>query len=722
MLPEIWGGLECTINRVGDTYRDQFEYAGHYQRPDDLEKIAGLGIKKLRYPILWERHVSSKGASIDWTWAEKQLRKIIELGMEPIVGLVHHGSGPLFTDLMDPGFADELASFAGEVARRFPFITYYTPVNEPLTTARFSGLYGWWYPHKKDQRSFVSMLLNQCEAVIKSMNEIRKVNPDAILVQTEDLGKTYSTPLLKYQARFENERRWFSLDLLCGKITPDRKIWAYFKRLGITEERLFWFIENKMEPDVLGFNYYITSERFLDSDIEKYPPELVGGNGKMRYVDVEAARINMDEPSGVSVLLREAWNRYRIPLVLTEVHIGCTREEQLRWLHEIWTACCALNEDGLEVRAITPWSLLGAFDWNSLLTREQMHYETGVFDISSGQLRPTALARMIRGLAYTKQFEHPLLVQRGWWKRDLRLLSSEESRTQQNIDLLLPDHSGSTPIMIIGKHGTLARAFARICELRSIPAICLSRDEIDILKESSIQEAIALIKPWALVNCAGFVDVDRAENEQLECMDVNAVAPAKLANACKAYGIPFMTFSSDLVFNGEKKNPYTEKDNVKPLNIYGESKAMGEVNVLKAYPNSLVIRTSAFFGPWDKYNFVYSVLQSIEKRQAIEVPGDVIISPTYVPDLVNAALDLLIDNAHGIWHISNTGNLSWADFAEQIARQSSMDGFNLVRRKAGEMSWAAARPVYSVLESERGPKLPSLENALERYFRDAIAV
>lgn len=667
--------------------------------------------------------MKSKGDPIDWAWAETQLRKIIDLGMEPVIGLVHHGSGPSFTDLMDPNFADELASFAGDVAKRFPFISYYTPVNEPLTTARFSGQYGWWYPHKKDQRSFVNMLLNQCEAVIKSMNAIRKINPAAKLVQTEDLSKTYSKRSLRYQSKFENERRWFSIDLLCGKITPDSKMWGYFKRLGITEERLRYFMDNKMEPDILGFNYYITSERFLDDDLKKYPPALVGGNGKDKYVDVEAARVRLDEPSGPAVLLMEAWERYSLPLVLTEVHIGCTREEQLRWLNDMWKTCCSLKETGVNILAVTPWSLLGAFDWNSLLTKEQMHYETGVFDISSGQLRPTALASMIRELASLHTFNHPLLGQEGWWKRDLRLLGCNQTDNQENIvDLALHDSSGSAPLLVIGRNGTLAKAFARICELRAIPAICLSRNDINILKESSIREVMELIKPWAVVNCSGFVDVDRAENQSGECMDVNAVAPGKLASACRVQGIPFMTFSSDLVFGGEKNNPYTEKDNVKPLNIYGESKAMGEVNVLNEYPDALVIRTSAFFGPWDKYNFVYSVLQAMEKRQAIEVPGDVIMSPTYVPDLVNAALDLLIDNDHGIWHISNSGNLSWADFAEQVARHSTMEGFNLIRRKQGEMSWAAARPVYSVLESEKGPKLPSLENALERYFRDAIAV
>ena len=136
--------------------------------------------------------------------------------MTPIVGLTHHGSGPRSTSLIDPSFAEGLAQFAEAVAERYPWVEYYTPVNEPLTTARFSGLYGHWYPHGRDPLTFARALLTQCRAVVLSMQAIRKVNPNAKLIQTEDLGKVFSTPLLTSQAEMENERRWLSFDLLCG--------------------------------------------------------------------------------------------------------------------------------------------------------------------------------------------------------------------------------------------------------------------------------------------------------------------------------------------------------------------------------------------------------------------------------------------------------------------------------------------------------------------------
>src|SRR3954471_13872921 len=98
--PELWGGVECTVNRVGTRYFDQLERSGHLDRPEDLERIAGLGIRALRYPVLWERTAPGLLEDADWSWADDRLARIRDLGLMPIVGLVHHGSGPLATNLL----------------------------------------------------------------------------------------------------------------------------------------------------------------------------------------------------------------------------------------------------------------------------------------------------------------------------------------------------------------------------------------------------------------------------------------------------------------------------------------------------------------------------------------------------------------------------------------------------------------------------------------------
>jgi dTDP-4-dehydrorhamnose reductase len=710
--PEIWGGIECTINRVGDDFRDQLSYAGHYHRDDDIAKIASLGIKALRYPILWEHHQPSNNAPINWQCTEQKLNDIRQHGITPIAGLLHHGSGPSFTNLMDITFPEQFASYAYLVAEKFPWLTYYTPINEPLTTARFSGLYGLWYPHHQNTTSFLRMLLNQLKGTVLAMQAIRQINPSAKLVQTEDLAKIHSTPLLSYQAKFENERRWLTYDLLCGRVNKKHLLWNYFTSEGIKEEELYFFLENKCPPNIIGVNYYITSERYLDEKLQHYATHTHGGNGKHLYADVEAVRVN--KQLGIKKLLAEVWKRYSIPIAVTEVHLNCTRDEQLRWLHETWKECCEAKCMGINITAITVWSLLGSHDWSSLLTKVNGHYELGVFDTRNNQLRPTALAKLVHSLATGDNYNHPLIQQKGWWHSNESLFGHiKNNAVIEKID-------ESSPVLIIGKTGTLGIAFTKICKQRSLPFIALSRNEMGILNGADIELAIHQYKPWAIINATGYVRVDDAEANSELCFEVNANAPAIMAEACNKYGIQFMTFSSDLVFSGDKFSPYTEVDEVSPLNVYGSSKAKGELLVMMANPSALIIRTSAFFGPWDQFNFAHHVLWSIHNQQTCYAIDDVTVSPTYIPDLVHASLDLLIDEVNGIWHVTNKGDITWSDFAVNLAERAGYSRHQIRTKSADEMGQLAKRPAYSVLQSDKGIYLPTLDNALERYFQEKI--
>jgi dTDP-4-dehydrorhamnose reductase len=548
------------------------------------------------------------------------------------------------------------------------------------------------------------------------MKAIRSVNPNAKLIQTEDLGKTYSTPLLQYQAVFENHRRWLTFDFLCGKIVPGHPLWKNFIDTGVSEEDLLFFANNPCPPDIMGFNYYITSERYLDQNYQKYPPHTYGGNKRHRYADVEAIRVAHGQPHGLELLLKEAWARYKLPMALTEVHLHCTREEQLRWFKEKYETCCALAQEGISIKAVTAWALFGAFGWNKLLTQPKGQYEPGVFSILSGKPRPTALASYIKSLSAIESKSHPLLFDKGWWHRNIRLLYDNEFAEKVPVFC-----KGTTPpILIIGKTGTLGQAFARICEERGVCYRLLSRQDLNICNAVDIENAINLHKPWAIINAAGYVRVDDAETDVAKCFAENTTGPELLAIACKTYGIKFMTFSSDLVFDGTKKAAYVESDQPNPLNIYGKSKAEAEAKVLQVNPSSLLVRTSAFFGPWDQYNFVNHVVNSLLLAQHFPVMKDVHISPTYVPDLVNTSLDLLIDHEKEIWHVSNDGQITWADMAYEIAKMGGFDKNLLKPRSLHLMNFKAPRPMYSVLRSEKGIILPSLENALSRYFEAKV--
>ena len=694
LLPEIWGGIECSINRVNDTFYDQNEISGHYKRPDDIALCASLGIKKLRYPILWERYQPTIDSIPDWTRAESQLHILKEHGITPIVGLVHHGSGPAFTSLDDPKFPVLLAVYAKQVAEKFPWVEHYTIVNEPLTTARFSGLYGLWYPHHKDDQAFANMLINQLKGIVLSMQAIRKINPYAKLIQTEDLGKTYSTSLLRYQADFENERRWLTFDLLCGRVTPGHRMWDYLIWAGVDEEDLYFFLQNPCPPDVMGFNYYITSERYLDESLEKYPIHTHGANTKHYYADVEAVRVQHPHPSGCENLLTEAWQRYGLPMALTEVHLNCHREDQLKWLQEIWEVCIRLHEKHIPVKAVTAWSLLGSYGWNKLLTCTSMEYEPGAFDLGSGEPRETAVGKLIRYLAGGKPFEHPLLDEKGWWHREDRYLNTDQ--------IQMPIFKASRMLLIIGKTGTLGNAFANICTARGIPYQLIGRAECDIGCTTTIMHAINKYKPWAIMNTAGFVKVEEAEWQINTCNRNNTTGPEILASICKNLGIKFITFSSDLVFDGKKQDGYIETDAVNPLNNYGLSKATAEKKILSLDSSALIIRTSAFFGPWDKYNFAYVLSECLKNNQPFKVASDLYVSPTYLPDLVNATLDLIVDDEKDIWHVANSTAITWAGFAYKIADHTGLNPENIQAVPYSSMGLKAAMPATVGLRVQKG--------------------
>ena len=698
---ELWGGAECTIVRLGDTWRDQAIETGHKFRREDIDLMADLGITRVRFPIVWEAVAPDRPDEFDFEWADDRLAMLRERGIEVIGGLLHHGSGPHYTELLDPEFPTKLAAYAARVAERYPWIEYWTPVNEPLTTARFSALYGHWYPHTKDYSLFLRALVNECKGTLEAMRAIRRFNPNAKLVQTEDLGKCFSTAPLRYQAAFENERRWLSLDLLAGMIDPSHDMHRLLLGAGIGWEEIEAFAGGEAKPDLLGINHYLTSERFLDHRIHLYPGHEVGGNGRDRYVDAEAVRVKrLDGDTGFAPRLREAWERYGIPMAITEVHHGCHRDEQLRWFIEVWDTANALREEGIDLRAATIWSMFGNVDWRFLLTQNNGFYDTGAFDVRGGTPRPTIIAKAAKVLASGEKFDHPVLDAPGWWRRPARLYPwNGRCKTFE---------PGGRKLLITGATGTLGQAFARICEERGLANCLTTREELEITDEDSIRAAIEHYKPWAIINTAGFVRVADAENEREACLKWNTEGPTKLATVCAEAGIPLVTFSSDLVFDGQQGRPYEETDQVRPTGFYGLSKAIAEEQVLSLAEKALVIRTSAFFGPWDKYNFARNTLDALARGEPVRAGRNTAVSPTYVPDLCHATLDLLVDGETGIWHLTNQGKLSWYEFATQVAEGAGYDSSLVLPVEDARANTA--------LTSARGIMLRPVDDAINDYL------
>jgi dTDP-4-dehydrorhamnose reductase len=448
-------------------------------------------------------------------------------------------------------------------------------------------------------------------------------------------------------------------------------------------------------PDIVGINHYLSSERFLDERLERYAGVGPTDNGKDQYADVEALRVA--DPTGVSGLenlLREAWERYRLPVAVTEVHNGSTREEQLRWLAEAWDAARRLRGEGVDIRAVTAWALLGSYDWDSLLTRRAGHYEPGLFDVrGGGRPRPTALARMVRDLARSGEADHPTLDAPGWWHREERFFWGPPT---QCCPTSMPrrgrapflERRPSRPVLVAGGDGALARTVAEFCAARGLPHRLATRRELDVADAASVAAALDAHRPWAVVNAAGFARVDGAEAEPERCRRDNVEGARTLGAACAAAGLPLLSFSSHLVFDGAKAEPYLEDDAAAPLSVYGATKAEADRTLLAVYPDALVVAQARSSAP-GRARRRGAAVRAVAGGRSFAAADDVTVSPTYLPDLVHAALDLFLDREAGVWHLASAGSVTWADFAREVVRAAGLD---VMRVRAVRARRSAGRP------------------------------
>ncbi len=227
----------------------------------------------------------------------------------------------------------------------------------------------------------------------------------------------------------------------------------------------------------------------------------------------------------------------------------------------------------------------------------------------------------------------------------------------------------------------------------------MTRDEMDIASAHSVAAVLRQLQPWAVVNAAGYSDIDDAEREPDLCYRDNTEGPKTLAYQCGALGIKLLTFSSDLVFDGRQKSPYRESDPVNPLSVYGLSKADAERQVLEVLPSALILRAGALFGPWDNRNFLTSALRTLARGGSVPAPDDIVFSPTYVPDFVDAALDLLLDGEAGVWHASTTGAVTLLKLTRRVASMMRLDTAGVRRCSAREFCLGVRGRLIACLEA-----------------------
>jgi dTDP-4-dehydrorhamnose reductase len=352
---------------------------------------------------------------------------------------------------------------------------------------------------------------------------------------------------------------------------------------------------------------------------------------------------------------------------------------------------------------------MGSFGWDKLLTSPPFSYESGAFIAAQGHARRTAVGNVIRDLATAGHTTNPAAFAKPWWT----LRSAGDTGGPQKRST-----ATSREALVLGGSGSLGTAIRRACEARGIRYCAPGRLDLDITDVSAVRDAITALHPLFVVNAAGYVRVDDAEHDETSCFLANVTGATVLARECARRKIPFVTFSSDLVFDGMKRSPYVESDRIAPLNVYGLSKQQSERDVLESNPRALIVRSSAFFGPWDESNFATLALRRMAEKSPVLLPSAATVSPTYLPDLADSSLDLLLDGEAGVWHLANSGALTWKEFATALAsRTLQFDEFSPPSMELpGENK--ATHPLYSALASERGTVMPTLDNAIDRYITE----
>jgi dTDP-4-dehydrorhamnose reductase len=412
--PAVWAGVEPSFLTVGGRRRDQLSETGHGDRLADLDGLAELGVTAVRYPVLWGRG----GPETDWAWARTRMDRLAELGIEPILGLLHHGWGPEGVDPLDPHYPARFAAYAVEVARRFPHVRTFLPINEPLTTARFAGLYGWWDPQARDEGVFARLIVAECLAIRAAARALRRHDPSLRIIVNEDAGRTHGTPELVEVVTFYNDRRWLTFDLLAGRVDRDHPMWEPLAGVPGLSDRLRVLADDPELPDVLGLDHYVTSDRFLDHRLDRYPTVVSRTDVDHGFVDVELARVGGFEVDGFWRSLKETWDRYRLPLALTEVHLGGEPSDEVSWWAEAWHDAIAAVRLGIPVQSVTTWSTFGSCDWDSLLRLHRGTYRAGAFDVSQGRPVLTPLGMAVRATAAGRP---PAPRPTGWWRQPYRV-------------------------------------------------------------------------------------------------------------------------------------------------------------------------------------------------------------------------------------------------------------------------------------------------------------
>jgi beta-glucosidase len=374
----LWaGGIENTFvpqTRNGHRSLDEYELMGHYDHwREDLNLAETLGLKALRWGIPWYK-VEPEPGKFDWQWIDQVIPFLVEeLKILPIIDLMHYGC-PFWLkrEFANKNYPETVARYATEFAGRYKgLIKWYTPLNEPIINSLMCGMRGLWPPYMKGERGYIHLMLQLAKGIIRSVDAIKEIDPDAIMVHVEATGLTRTVREdLASLASEEEHRGFLCYDLISGRLTHDHMLFSWLVRNGASPDSLDELQRNKISLDVLGLNFYpqwSTKQLYLDK------------RGRIAFREVEP------EGEGFGELIRKYHERYQVPVMITETSAVGSDEIRSKWLESSVSVIKNLRGEGVPVIGYTWFPLLTMIDWRYRFSNEPLEHfylELGLYDIN----------------------------------------------------------------------------------------------------------------------------------------------------------------------------------------------------------------------------------------------------------------------------------------------------------------------------------------------------
>lgn len=373
----IWAsGIEDTFvpqTKPGHRALDEYELIGHYEHwREDLALSHQLGVRMLRWGVPWYRVEPSRG-HFDWSWTDQVLPYLVEeLGITPMIDLMHYGC-PHWLDraFANPAYPEAVATYAAAFAQRYKhLVRWYTPLNEPLINSMMCGRYGRWPPYLRGDSGYVRVMLQLTRGIVNTVNAIKVVDDQAIMVHVEACGLSRSErPDLQPLVEHNQHVNWLCFDLLTAKVTPAHPLYLWLLRSGANPDDLAALAAHPIALDVLGMNFY---PQWSTKHIE------VNAKGQIVYRIVEKEGIGFVE-------MVDAWyDRYRRPIIITETSARGSIRARSQWLKTSVAAVKYLRAHGVPVVGYTWFPMFTMIEWGYRTGRRPVNeyrIELGLFTL-----------------------------------------------------------------------------------------------------------------------------------------------------------------------------------------------------------------------------------------------------------------------------------------------------------------------------------------------------